>query len=148
MPGRAITDGEWRWAEGVLERTGGKVEPARDGVGDDYKALLYRELRDAGRSGIPVEQACVAVGDCALLSFPGELYTEIGRAIKAASPFGLTFVVGLANGYAGYVPTEAAIAQGGYAEDIRRCDATAERIIREQGRALLGRVHAEGTREE
>jgi neutral ceramidase len=148
IPGRVLTDAEWRWAEGVLERTGGKVAPVADGVGDDYKALFFRTLREEGTRDTPVEQTCIALDDCALLSFPGELYTEIGQAIKAASPFSRTFIVGLANGYAGYIPTEAAVVQGGYAEDTRRCDAAAERIVREQSLALLNRVFGQSTKED
>ncbi len=147
IPGRRITDAEARWAEEVLSRTGGSVEPMADGIGDDYKALLYRRLRDAGPQDIRVEQACIAIDDCALLSFPGELYTEIGQAIKAASPFGRTYIIGLANGYTGYIPTEAAVAKGGYAEDTRRVDASAERIVLKQSLALLGRVHASSRKE-
>jgi hypothetical protein len=147
LPGRALTDAEWRWAEEVLARTGGKVEPKADGIGDDYKALFFRRLREQGPRDIPVEQLCVAVGDCALLSFPGELYTEIGQTIKARSPFVRTFILGLANGYAGYIPTETAVAQGGYAEDTRRVDAAAERIVLDQSLALLGRVHGESAKE-
>ena len=140
LPGRRITDAEWSWAREVLARTRGAVQPMADGVGDDYKALFYQRLRDEGPRDLPVEQVCVAVGDCALLSFPGELYTEIGQAIKASSPFRNTIIIGLANGYAGCIPTEAAVAQGGYAEDTRRADAAAERIVMDQSLALLGRV--------
>jgi hypothetical protein len=68
--------------------------------------------------------------------------------IKAQSPFTHTYVVGLANGYAGYFPTREAIAQGGYAEDMRRADAAAEDIVVDQSLALLRKVHAstEGVR--
>ena len=51
-----------------------------------------------------------------------------------------TIIIGLANGYAGYIPTETAVAQGGYAEDTRRADAAAEWIVMDQSLALLGRV--------
>ncbi len=148
IPGRQLTDAEWRWAEDVLSRTGGSVAPKADGIGDDYKALFYRRLRERGARDIEVEQTCIAVDDCALLSFPGELYTEIGQAIKARSPFVRTFVIGLANGYEGYFPTEEAVAQGGYAEDTRWVDASAERIVLEQSLALLGRVHSQIPEEE
>jgi hypothetical protein len=148
LPGRRITDAEWTWAQEVLARTRGAVQPLADGVGDDYKALFYSRLREEGQHDLPVEQICVAVGDCALISFPGELYTEIGRAIKARSPFRRTIIIGLANGYAGYIPTEAAVAQGGYAEDTRRADAAAESTVMNQSLTLLGRVHdASGEKE-
>ena len=87
LPGRRITDAEWRWAQDVLAETGGQVAAVADGVGDDYKAAFYRELHDAGPRDLPLEQTCLALGDSALLTFPGELYTEIGQHIKAHSPF-------------------------------------------------------------
>ena len=132
---------EWRWAQQILAETDGKVAVLADGVGDDYKATLYRQLHEAGPRDLPVEQICLALGDSALLTFPGELYTEIGQYIKAHSPFRRTFVIGLANGYVGYIPTQKAIEEGGYAEDTRRVDAAAERLVVAQSLALLDSVY-------
>jgi neutral ceramidase len=141
LPGRRITDAEWRWAQGVLAETGGQVAAVADGVGDDYKAAFYRDLHDAGPRDLPMEQICLALDDSALLTFPGELYTEIGQYIKAHSPFRRTFIIGLANGYAGYVPTRKAIGEGGYAEDTRHVDETAEQLVIEHSLALLHQLH-------
>jgi hypothetical protein len=141
LPGRRITDDEWRWAQDVLAQTSGAVAAVADGVGDDYVAKLYQRLHDAGPRDLPVTQSCVALGDSALLTFPGELYTEIGQHIKAHSPFKRTFIIGLANGYVGYIPTAQAIAEGGYAEDTRRVDAAAEQTVVERSLALLRSVY-------
>jgi hypothetical protein len=148
VPARKITAEEWTWAQEILQKTGGTVQPLADGVGDDYKAVLYRDIREAEGRDINIQQVCLAVNGTAFISFPGELYTEIGMDIKAHSPFTHTYVVGLANGYAGYFPTRKAIAQGGYAEDMRRVDAAAEDIVINQSLALLRKVHAstEGVR--
>lgn len=54
------------------------------------------------------------VGDLAVCGLPGEPFCETGLAIKAASPFRPTVVVGMANDYAGYLPTEEQHALGGY----------------------------------
>ena len=96
-----------------------------------------------GRAICPWTQTCLALGDSALLTFPGELYTEIGQHIKAHSPFRRTFIIGLANGYVGYVPTRKAIGEGGYAEDTRHVDETAEQFVVEHSLALLH--HLRGT---
>ena len=65
-----------------------------------------------------------------MISFPGELFTEIGQQIKAQSPLKHTWCLGLANGQMGYVPTRAAISQGGYEPDTREADdAAAEQIV-------------------
>jgi hypothetical protein len=145
VPRRRISPEEHRWAEGILARTGGTITPMADGVGDDYVALLLRDIWETADQAIPVEQTCFAVGGCAWITFPGELYTEIGLRIKAASPFVHTYVVGLADGYMGYVPTRQAIAEGGYAEDTRHVDASAEDVITEHSLSLLCAIHANQT---
>lgn len=141
LPARRISDQQLAWAERIIEQTGGVVVPLADGVGDDYKALLYKRLRAQQDREIPAEQLCIALGDCAFLSFPGELYTEIGLRIKAASPFENTCVVGLANGYIGYIPTRKAVQEGGYAEDVREVDEAAEDVVVEKSLALLEQVY-------
>ena len=142
VPRRRISPEERAWAEQILARTGGTITPMVDGVGDDYIALLLRNIWEAGET-IPVEQTCLVLGDCAWLTFPGELYTEIGLRIKLASPFAHTYIVGLADGYMGYVPTRQAITEGGYAEDTRHVDAEAEDIIFERSLALLRSIHTD-----
>jgi neutral ceramidase len=61
-----------------------------------------------------VEVWAARIGDAALVALPGEVFHEHGRAIKERSPFERTLVTTLANGYCGYVPTEAAFERGGY----------------------------------
>jgi hypothetical protein len=141
LPRRKITDQEWAWAQEVLHRTGGKVQAMADGVGDDYKALLYTRLREAESRDIEVEQVCFAVDDTAFISFPGELFTEIGMRIKAESPFRRTYILGLANGSIGYIPTREAVGQGGYEVDTRPVDASAEDVVISQSLELLRYVH-------
>ncbi len=142
VPARQITDQEFAWAQEILKRTGGKVEFLADGVGDDYLAVLYAKLREVQDQPVELKVICIGVGDTAFLTFPGELYTEIGMHIKERSPFARTCILGLANGHIGYVPTAVAISEGGYAEDTRRVDAAAEGIIVQRSLALLRKVHA------
>lgn len=141
IPGRVITDEEWAWAEPILAETGGAYQPLADGVGDDYIAALYKRIREQRVESISVLQCCLAVDDCAFITFPGELYTEIGMRIKSESPFRHTAIIGLANGSVGYVPTRKAILEGGYAEVTRMVDAASEEIVVEQSLALLERVY-------
>ena len=143
LPARQISDKEYAWAQVILAVTGGKVQALADGVGDDYLALLYTELRGIQDKPAPIEQSCFAIGDTALLSMPFELYTEVGMVIKQQSPFTHTWILGLANGEFGYVPTRKAIAEGGYAEVTRRLDDSAAEIITAKSLELLGKVFAE-----
>lgn len=141
VPARKISDAEKTWAEAIVKQTGGVVKPVADGVGDDYKANLFLKLWKAQDRAIELEQTCLAVDDCALISFPGELFTEIGQRIKMASPFRHTYILGLANGCIGYVPTREAIPQGGYEPLTRNTDDSAAEIIVDQSLALLRRVN-------
>ena len=52
--------------------------------------------------------------ETAIVFLPGEVFAEIGIKIKNLSPFKHTFVITFANGCAGYIPTRAAYAAGGY----------------------------------
>lgn len=58
----------------------------------------------------------VSVG---LVSEPAELFCTYGMQARAQSPFATTLVLGLANGFIGYVPTPNVYAEGGY-----ECEAT------------------------
>ncbi|MBU4211581.1 MAG: hypothetical protein KKD33_03245, partial [Verrucomicrobia bacterium] len=141
VPARKISDKEKAWAQEILKKTGGALQPVADGVGDDYKAALYLQLLKVQHQAIPVEQVCIAVDDYAFISFPGELFTEIGMRIKAESPFRHTYILGLANGHVGYIPTRRAIGEGGYAVETRKTDDSAEDIVTAQSLALLRSVH-------
>ncbi len=61
-----------------------------------------------------VEIQVIAIGDVAIVAFPVELFTELGRRVKTHSPFPDTFIATLANGWHGYAPTLEAFARGGY----------------------------------
>lgn len=140
LPRRVLTDDEWAWAQSILLQTGGTYQPLADGVGDDFLAVLYQRIFEQQEKSIPVYQCCFVIGDYAFITFPGELYTEIGMRIKAESPFPHTAIIGLANGSVGYIPTRKAIAEGGYAEQTRQVDASCEELVIKQSLALLNKV--------
>lgn len=84
-----------------------------------YAQLLLQNInkmqcRKSDKSTESIMLQAVKIGDCALVAFPGELFVEIGLRIKERSPFKYTYIVGYANGYVGYVPTEKAFQEGGY----------------------------------
>jgi hypothetical protein len=140
LPRRRITAAELAWAREVLARVGDTVQALPDGVGDDYLARLYTELNAQAAVPVPVRQLCFAVGDAAFITFPGEIYTEIGMRLKAASPFRHTVILGVANGYVRYIPTRVAVQQGGYAEVTRIVDASAEDLVFANSLKLLEQV--------
>ncbi len=137
VPIRAITPEERDWASEALKKDTGKVTALADGVSDEYKATLFQKLDKKKGTQIPVEMMGIAIGDAAFLSFPGELFNEIGRAIKKQSPFTRTYIIGLANDYTGYFPTKKAIGEGGYAVSTREADASSEEIIMKNSAEIL-----------
>jgi hypothetical protein len=52
--------------------------------------------------------------ELAIVALPGEVFVELGLAIKKASPFKTTIVIELSNDAPGYVPTQKAFAEGSY----------------------------------
>ena len=61
-----------------------------------------------------VEVGAIAFSNVAISTNPAELFVEFGLEIKERSPFEVTLVSELSNGYCGYVPTEHAFDEGGY----------------------------------
>ena len=84
----------------------------------------------------------VRVGDFALVGFPGEPFTEIGRKVKEASDYKMTYIACCANGYEGYYPSASAMEEGGYeAATARYKKGTAEKLI-ETGIKVLEEMKA------
>ncbi|HEX8201801.1 MAG TPA: hypothetical protein VF590_15100 [Isosphaeraceae bacterium] len=110
----------------------------------------YKVLDVAGREGRPleVEVQVVALGDAiAWVSLPGEIFVELGLAIKQDSPFEHTILAELANGSIGYVPARRAYAQGNYEVVSARCaEGSGEKLVDAAVR-LLKELHAEGRAE-
>ncbi len=117
-----------------LIKNGGKVE-FFDHV-TAYKKLILDQLRHQqpaaktadyltwGRSRslagigetLPVDVTVITIGDdLAIVTLPGEMFVDLGLAIKQASPFRTTIVVELANVVETiYIPHRAAYAGGSY----------------------------------
>jgi hypothetical protein len=84
----------------------------------------FKVLDVTGREGKAqnVEVQVIALGhELAWVSLPGEIFVELGLAIKQESPFKLTIITELANGSIGYVPTRRAYGQGNYEVVSARC---------------------------
>jgi hypothetical protein len=76
----------------------------------------------------------------AFASLPGEPFTEIGLAIKEASPCKSNFIVSLGMGECGYVPMPECFDRGGYeilpVEGGGPREDTAERLISEVSKLI------------
>lgn len=71
-------------------------------------------VREGGATWCDVELQVIAFGHVALVTNPAELFSVYGVKIKQASPFEVTLVSSLTNGYCGYVPTPKSFEHGGY----------------------------------
>jgi len=63
---------------------------------------------------VKVKLQALRLGDLAIVTMPCEVFAEIGLEIKRRSPLRPVFVMQLANGYNGYLPTPQQHALGGY----------------------------------
>jgi neutral ceramidase len=88
----------------------------------------YREvLSDFRNTTVVAPVSAVRIGDVTWVSFPGEMFHEIGLRVKHASPTAMTFLCGYTNGSIGYFPTQAAFAEGGYEPAASHLDPMAEK---------------------
>lgn len=80
-------------------------------------AKAFKILRYEKRNGEPLqtEIQVFALGDsCAIVSFPYEMFTELGLYIKSRSPYPYTIITEITNGYDQYMPDRKAYAEGNY----------------------------------
>jgi hypothetical protein len=121
-------EGSIYWAQRRLERTSQALESWRTG-----KPL----------QPITAELQAWRLGIFGFATAPGEVFNEIGTAIKQRSPLKNTFFLGYTNGSIGYVPTAKSYPEGGYeVTHACRVNPEAEEIITEGCLRLLHAVSA------
>jgi hypothetical protein len=104
----------------------------------------FKVIDVSGREGKPIEaevQVIALGGELAWVALPGEIFVELGQAIKQASPFAHTIVASLANGSIGYVPNRKAYPEGAYEVVSARCAAGSGEMLVEAATRLLGELH-------
>jgi hypothetical protein len=75
--------------------------------------IVALEMR--GGETAPMEvQVFRLAPDVAVVGLPGEVFVDLGLAIRQASPFPITLVIELCNDSSGYIPTRKAFAEGSY----------------------------------
>ena len=93
------------------------------GGGEIKTAFITLELPGKPKDEVTIPKDCpptplnitaARVGDIGFVGIGCEVLTEIGMAIKAASPFEHTFVITHCNGAAGYLPPKHLYIEGGY----------------------------------
>lgn len=86
---------------------------------------------------IPLETQAIAIGDCALVGMPGEIFVNIGIEVAEKSPFKRTIHISHANGSAGYVPTADQVPLGGYEVGIARASRYGLPIVSDSDQVLI-----------
>jgi hypothetical protein len=129
---------------GVADRVLGELRP----VAGSELMLRWRQVNLPARDATGQAQAeplratlgAVRLGEASLVLLPGEPFVEIGLAIAAASPFPYTAVVGYAEQYTGYIPTDRAFDNRGYETGPgrwSRCARGADAVVRDAATELL-----------
>lgn len=107
---RLLSDEERAASRAAVE--GGFDPAAMEQV--DFLYARERLLVDALPEEQPTVLQAMAIGDLGLATFPGEMFVDLGMALKERSSFRTTMIAELANDYVGYVPTPRAFEEGGY----------------------------------
>jgi neutral ceramidase len=107
-----LTRDEMEWAHRTQE-TAGSAKPAH------FMDLVRagRDIQLESRHGEPFEaevQVVAIGGQLAIVGLPGEMFVELGLALKQDSPFPITIGTELANGALSYIPNQQAYPQGAY----------------------------------
>jgi len=106
---------------------------------------LEEAQRPGGEETQAMEVQAMRIGDAVLIGIPGEAFAEIGLRIKADAGRRGILVVGYANGFVGYIPTEPAFQEGGYEVMTtwwNKVNPQAGRLITETAQKLISRLWA------
>lgn len=156
VPLQSVSPDDLAWAEDLIarDRKGEKLPTVVQAKAYKIRRLqrlregqtdLGRETDEVGpssegpRTSLPAEVQVFRLGDdTALVALPGEIFVELGLAIKNGSPFENTFVIELANDSPAYVPTREAMEQGGYEANNSLYAAGGGELLVETALDLLG----------
>src|SRR6266700_5795488 len=83
------------------------------------------------------------LGELAFVGWGGEVFNEIGKRVKEKSPFRHTFVLTHCNGAAGYLPTQASYADGGYEVESSHFAPGADEVLIRETLGLLNKLKQE-----
>jgi len=82
---------------------------------DQVRAYKILSVQGRGGSIVPLEVQVFRLSDqVAVVGLPGEVFVDLGLAIKKASPFPTTLVIELCQDTPEYIPTRKAFAEGSY----------------------------------
>jgi len=115
------------------------VVDIRRGAMDDLAGLLAdQRISASGKLAIAISGGSGrALRERLAPVLPGEIFVELGLAVKQNSPFKHTIIAELANGSIGYVPSKRAYKQGNYEVVSARCAEGSGELLVEAALRLL-----------
>lgn len=140
LPLPVIRPGDEEWARKVTPLFG---KPNAAPFMDLVRAFKIMDV--VARKGEPIEaevQVITLGRQLAWVGLPGEIFTELGMAIRNASPFEFTVIAELANGSVGYVPDRKAYPEGAYEPESARCGAGSGEMMVDAATRLLVALRA------
>ena len=84
------------------------------------------------------------LGEIAFVGWGGEVFNEIGLAVKKESPFRHTFILTHCNGAAGYLPTHESYSEGGYEVESSKFGPGAAEALADETLRMLRKLHSSG----
>ena len=137
------------WAESTFchDLCRGDDDRARDRARRRYDPE-ETAVKARGATVCPVEIQGISFGETAIVTNPAELFTAFGIEIREQSPFPVTLISELTNGYCGYVAPEPAFEERGYEthRTIYTCRLAKDggRRITDASVEMLDRLRTEG----
>ncbi len=92
------------------------------------------------REPVKAEIMGLKVGDFVLITFSGEVFSQIGLNIKKSSPYDHTFVAGYTNGSVGYSPTPDAYGGDAYETSLSRLAPEWLKIFEEKANEIIKKL--------
>ncbi|HWQ54830.1 MAG TPA: neutral/alkaline non-lysosomal ceramidase N-terminal domain-containing protein [Bryobacteraceae bacterium] len=140
LPLPEIRPGDVEWAQKITPLFG---KPNAAPFMDLVRAFKIIDVAARERKPLDAEVQVITVGkQLAWVGLPGEIFTELGMAIKTASPFQYTVIAELANGSVGYVPNRKAYPEGAYESESARCGEGSGEMMVDAATRMLVALHA------
>jgi hypothetical protein len=140
LPARSFEPSDVEKAEDLFSRYGSKDAPRFHEVVWAWRVLDLHALKG---QPFTADVQVIALGDrVAWVGLPGEIFVDLGLAVKRASPFRHTIVSGMAgSGTISYVPTGKAFSEGSYEVISARTAPGGGEVLVDAALQLLRKLH-------
>lgn len=140
VPIPPIAAGDLEKARAIVANYG---KPGANKFYDQVYAFKVLDLEERHGKRLEAEVQVITLGDqVAWVGLPGEIFVELGKSIKIASPYPYTIIAELANGALGYVPDRKAYAEGAYEVISSRFAAGGGELLVDAARRMLNEGRA------